>query len=32
MRVLCNPAGYDAAGSEHRGYNPQRWVRVTNTP
>ena len=27
-RVLCNPAGYDAAGNERRGYNPQLCVRV----
>ena len=27
-RVLCNPAGYDAAANERRGYSPQLCVRV----
>ena len=27
-RVLCNPAGYDAAANERRGYNPQLCVRI----
>ena len=27
-RVLCNPAGYDAAANERRGYSPQLSVRV----
>ena len=31
IRVLCNPAGYDADTNERRGYNPQLCVEIAGT-
>ena len=31
-RVLCNPAGYDAARAEHRGFDPQLCVDIDAEP